>query len=396
MRRGFFPLDRHLRLRRDSWSEGLVRTCARLGTTQPSFEIAAETLSDLTGLWISDSTVWRHHQEVTDRIQKQLVAEEERTPCWPAEMEQGAKAWIPAQEPIGEHASVSIDGLTILIRGERYREVKIAAVSEAVLSSAEQSQGATLATANLENVVVAGGPANEDGLDKEQPNRAKGKKAGATSTDEVHGRQDGLKLTRHSYRAVLGEKEIFRPALAGELTRRRVDNAAKLTTVNDGAEWIWDLVQSHLPAERVEVLDWSHAVQNLSKASNAAWGEGSKEAQEWLAQRKAELWNGQLFEVRVALGALPRRRKERGKAIRQVQGYFVEHAKRLQYARFRAEGRPIGSGSVESGGKNVVAWRMKRGGQSWSRPSAIRMLAALGEVHSGRWKAACKRLNKAA
>ena len=34
---GVFPLDRRLRLRRDSWSERLVQTAGRLGTTQPSF-----------------------------------------------------------------------------------------------------------------------------------------------------------------------------------------------------------------------------------------------------------------------------------------------------------------------------------------------------------------------
>lgn len=390
MRRGFFPLDRRLRLRRDSWSEGLVRACARLGTTQPSFEIAAQTVSDFTGVWISDSTVWRHHLEVTEKIQRQLLTEEERTPCWPEELEQGAKAWLPARKPIADHASVSIDGLTVLIREEGCREVKMVAVSEAVLLPPQNE--AAVSGEKQEKVLTVAGPTDGDGPTKEH----QGQQAGAASTDEVHGRQDGLKLKGHSYRAVLGEKEAFRPALAGELTRRRVADAAKLTTVNDGAEWIWDLVQHLLPAQRVEVLDWSHAVQNLAKASNAAWGEGSQEAQAWLAQRKAELWNGQLFEVRVALGALPRRRKERGKAIRQVQGYFVEHAKRLEYARFRAEGRPIGSGSVESGGKNVVAWRMKRGGQSWSRPAATRMLAALGEVHSGRWDEDCKRLAKAA
>jgi hypothetical protein len=368
----------------------LVRACARLGTTQPSFEIAAQTVSGFTGVWISDSTVWRHHQEVTEKIEKQLLAEEERTPCWPGELEQGAKAWIPARKPIAEHASVSIDGLTVLIRGEGYREVKMVAVSEAVLSPPQRE--ATVSGEKQEAVLTAAGPTN--GARPAEGHR--GQKAGAASTKEVHGRQDGLKLKGHSYRAVLGEKETFRPALSGELTRRRVADAAKVTTVNDGAEWIWDLVRHLLPAERVEVLDWSHAVQNLAKASNAAWGEGSQEAREWLAQRKTELWNGQLFEVRVALAALPRRRKERGKAIRQVQGYFVEHAKRLEYARFRAEGRPIGSGSVESGNKNVVAFRMKRGGQSWSRQAVPRMLAALGEVHSGRWDEDCERLAKAA
>jgi len=62
---GVFPLDRRLRLRRGPWSEGVIREAAWLGTTQPSFEMAAETFSRLIGVWISDTTVWRHHRQAT-------------------------------------------------------------------------------------------------------------------------------------------------------------------------------------------------------------------------------------------------------------------------------------------------------------------------------------------
>jgi hypothetical protein len=166
--------------------------------------------------------------------------------------------------------------------------------------------------------------------------------------------------------------------------------------VNDGAEWLWDLVQRFLPEKREEILDWSHALENLAKAAKAAWGEGSKEARAWLDQCETELWKGERMQVEIGLYALPRRYKERGKAIRQVKEYIDEHWQRIDYARFRDEGRPIGSGTVESAAKNVVQWRMKRGGQRWSRPGATRMLAALGEVHSNRWDTTLQCLDKAA
>ena len=152
----------------------------------------------------------------------------------------------------------------------------------------------------------------------------------------------------------------------------------------------------YLPTRRVEVLDWPHALQNLAKAANAAFGEGGEEARTWLDQRETELWNGERMKVDNALHNLPRRYKERGQAIRQVIGYIDGHWPRLRYDDFRAQGRPIGSGTVESAAKNVVAWRMKRGGQRWSREGATRMLAALGEVHSKRWSAARRRFAEAA
>jgi len=334
-----------------------------LGTTQPSFEIAAETFSRLTGLWISGTTVWRHHRQGTAEIERQVRREEKEVQC-PTFVGQKAKV----HQPVGEHASVSIDGTTVQIRGEGGREVKMVSVSEVTVRPKR---------------VTPGG----DG-------RAAKREVGIST--QKKGRQDDLKLTRHSYRVVLGDKAAFEPVLVTELARRQVTSAAKVTTVNDGGEWIWEMTERLLPSHRVEVLDWPHAMQNLAKAGEAAWGEGKPKAHAWLAEREEELWAGHVLEVRTALEQLPERRRARGKAIRQVKDYFAQHEARLDYQRFREDGRPIGSGTVESAAKNVVGWRMKRGGQSWSRPGATRMLAALGEVHSGRWHEAWQRLAKAA
>lgn len=311
---------------------------------------------------ISDTTVWRHHREVTRELATSLEREERQLPAWVSWHDAEAMEWIVPQDPIEDHASVSIDGLTILVRDEGYREVKMVSVSKVVTESGQEERS---------------GPPEAGSKSREGPLASEG--------EGLRGRQDGLNLGDHSYRAILGDKRTFTSGLKGELARRRVRQANKITTVNDGADWIWDLAQAHLPDRRMEVLDWPHAIQNLAKAGNAAWREGSEEAQTWLAQRATELWNGQILDVQIALNRLPRRYKERGRAIRQVKDYITQHRRRLHYDHFRADGRPIGSGTVESAAKNVVGWRMKRGGQRWSRLAATRMLAALGEVHSGRW-----------
>lgn len=370
---GFFPLDRRLGLRRDSWSEGLVREAARLGTTQPSFKIAAETLDRLARVGISDTTVWRHHGEVTSQLETELEREDQEVPYYVPWKDMEAMEWIPLHDPIEKHASVSMDGVKIPVRDEGYREVKLVSVSEVVVEPKQEE--------------TSSGTERVTGCEEEPSTSKEG---------EVRGRQDGLRLKRHSYRAILGDKAAFTPALKGEVARRRVRQVDKITTVNDGGEWIWDLAQHYLPAWRVEALDWPHAIENLAKAGNAAWGEGEEKAQVWLDQRKTELWNGKLVQVEIGLEQLPRRYKERGQTIRRVKEYIDQHWKRLHYDRFRAEGRPIGSGTVESGAKNVVAWRMKRGGQRWTRSGATRMLAALGEVHSNRWDRRVPRLAKAA
>lgn len=350
-----------------------METAARLATTQSSFNITAETLSELTRVGISRMTVWRHHEEVASEIEVELETEEQEVPARVLWKDVEDMEWIEVQDAIEGHAGVSIDGLTVPIRDEGYREVKVVSVSEVVVEPEQRENS----------------EANKDEAMSQE-------KTAAEQGEQVRGRQDSLKLGHHGYRAVLGDKETFATALKVELARRQVQKADKITTVNDGAEWIWDLVHSYLPTRRVEVLDWPHAMQNLAKAGNAAFGEGTEEARAWLTQREAELWNGERMKVDNALADLPRRYKERGKAIRQVKNYVDQHWPRLCYARFRAEGRPIGSGTVESAAKNVVGWRMKRGGQRWSRAGATRMLAALGEVHSQRWSATNKRFAKAA
>ena len=188
-------------MRRDSWTETLVEIAARLGTTQPSFAIAAETLSELTRIGISTTTVWRHHQEVTYHIEAELEEEEQAVPSWVMGENVEAMEWIPAHDPIEEHASVSIDGLVILIREEGYREVKMVSVSEV----AEQEESELPDSEEVSYEEVKG-----------------------TGEDLVAGRPDGPKLERHSYRAVLGDKATFAPALKGELARRRVRAVKKI------------------------------------------------------------------------------------------------------------------------------------------------------------------------
>jgi hypothetical protein len=348
-----------------------MQECARLGTTQPSFEVAAATLERLGRVSLSGSTVWRYHKEVTRQLEKEVEAEQ-KPPPYVRQEDMSAMEWVRAHARIEKHASVSIDGVKVLLRDEGYREVKVVSVSEVVRETeAKESEPGTRIARKCKEDLVA-------------------------EEEQEAGCQTEIKLKRHSYRAILGDKAAFIPALKCELACRRVRQADKISAVNDGAEWIWDLVKTYLPERTVEILDWPHAVENLAKAGKAGFGEGTSEAQAWLEQRKAELWNGQRMQVEIGLYQLPLRYKERGNDIRNVKGYIEQHWKRLQYDRFRAEGRPIGSGAVESAAKNVVSWRMKRGGQRWSSAGASRMLAALGEIHSNRWETRVPRLAKAA
>ena len=131
----------------------------------------------------------------------------------------------------------------------------------------------------------------------------------------------------------------------------------------------------------------------LSNVSKAAFGEGTPEAQQWRQKQVDLLWHGRVEEVVTALQALDWNHIPCLEDIRNSPAYFETRKERMDYARLRQEGYPIGSGTVEGGINTVVHSRMKRQGRGWKRPHAQAMLAALSELHSDRfqlaWQATC-------
>jgi hypothetical protein len=79
--------------------------------------------------------------------------------------------------------------------------------------------------------------------------------------------------------------------------------------------------------------------------------------------------------------------------VRQAPGYFESNLARMRYDQFRAEGYPIGSGTVESGCNNVVQHRMRRPGRGWTQANANSMLAGLCELNSGRFTSAWRHIH---
>ena len=80
--------------------------------------------------------------------------------------------------------------------------------------------------------------------------------------------------------------------------------AAQVTLLGDGAEWIWGRATSlrealGLPPERFrEVVDHAHAVERLGAIADEVktWGETTRE--KWLAKAKTLLSEGQIEVVR--------------------------------------------------------------------------------------------------
>ena len=171
---------------------------------------------------------------------------------------------------------------------------------------------------------------------------------------------------------------------AGELGRRLhweaqadgLGRALRVRTVNDGAPWIWNLVQDRW-AGAEQVLDFYHASQHLHALGAALHGEGTKATNAWVLPRRRRLRRGNAAKLLQELGALEAPAGPAGATVRREQNYFAHHAPRMNYRELSLHG-PIGSGAVESACRQRQC-RFKRAGQFWTE-EGLRHLCALQEA----------------
>ena len=164
--------------------------------------------------------------------------------------------------------------------------------------------------------------------------------------------------------------EAFSDLVWARAVARRAHLAHELVFIADGARWIWRIVQRHFP-HAIQIVDWFHASSYLVKIAHAALGEGTPQACAWLEEVKAALYDGRLGSVIRACRAVAPLAPQ---AVADARSYFATNRTRLRYAKFRALGFQIGSGSMESGCKQIALERLKIAGAQWS-PDGARKLA---------------------
>jgi hypothetical protein len=202
-----------------------------------------------------------------------------------------------------------------------------------------------------------------------------------------------VRLSSHSYCAGVWDADELGRHLYAEGVRRCIDQSKRLSSVNDGARWIERIVLTNFP-RAVQIVDWHHASGRLWTVGQALYGEGSKQTTDWVERRLDELWQGKGWAVVGALRALDLDQRQLPDEVRQAPGYFESNLARMRYDQFRAEGYPIGSGTVESGCNNVVQHRMRRPGRGWTCTNANSMLAGLCELNSGRFTRTWRRIHQ--
>jgi len=220
--------------------------------------------------------------------------------------------------------------------------------------------------------------------------------------------EEQVQTTALSYFSRMSEAEAFQQEALGEVYRRGAEKAETVCAVSDGADWIQKWVDYHRK-DAVRILDFAHAMEYVSKGGQAAYAHLSlpkedlaesaqaqaKRQQErfeqWLKQQAHELKTGEADRVLAELEGLRTLMQEAGhldalEALDKSLHYLRERRQMIRYALFRAQGYPIGSGSVESAHILVVQSRMKQAGMRWEPSHVNSMLAMRNLACNERWR----------
>ena len=192
-------------------------------------------------------------------------------------------------------------------------------------------------------------------------------KAGAFWTTDAHDRAHAIEYYTDTAKAHEFSDLVWARAFA-----RGANLAHELVFIADGAHWIWRIVTLHFP-KAIQIVDWFHASSYLLKIANAAFGQSTPQATAWLKPVKTALYEGQLGSVIRACRALATLAPE---AVADARSYFAYNRTRLRYAKYRAMDLQIGSGSMESGCKQVGLERLKIAGAQWSVEGARKLAKA--------------------
>lgn len=328
---GQYPLDDKLGLRPGELSAELESLTAMTGVQLP-FAQSSQLFAALTLIDVSDQSIAKASRAIGGEVehQEQEWIEQSRDAAWLQEQER------LAERP--ERLYGALDAVKVHIRGDKehpWRDLKA---------------GAWFTTTST-------------------PPR--------TPDDEweVH-------ATDITYYCDITEAEQFGHLVWATGCQHRAQLAQELIFLGDGADWIWRLINNHYP-EAIQIVDWFHATEYIAPVAHAAFSDDTQ-ADTWIQQVRSDLWDGQLDAVIAAFERFTDHARASEPAKKAVT-YFTNNRERMRYPQFRAKGYQIGSGTIESGCKQIATQRLKVAGAIWNLDNGIKTAKARAALLSRQW-----------
>lgn len=330
--RGHYPLDEQLALRPNAYSAEVERLAGLMGVQMP-FAQGSALFAELTLVKLSDHSL----AQATQGYGQTVVAQET---VWEQIAQDETYVKTAPQTPLRLYGS--LDGGRVLVRPDatdpqKWRELKVGAWFTA----------------------------------RGQPPR---------QPDETW----TIRAQDITYYTDIAEAETFGELVWATGVQRHAQHAHELIFLGDGARWIWDLVDLHFP-HAIQIVDWFHACEYLMPVAKLAYSNEDRQ-KHWVAEVKTALWEGQLEQV-IAACAVHRDGNRPDDPAQKAVTYYTNNQHRMDYPTYRAQGYQIGSGTIESGVKQIASQRMKVTGARWNLDNARLVAKARAAFLSGQWPA---------
>lgn len=187
-----------------------------------------------------------------------------------------------------------------------------------------------------------------------------------------------------------GKLPEFLQLLEQYLIRLKINTSSEVVLCADGAPWIWDRIPALLqkvgvkPDKIAEVIDWTHAKQNVLKVFEAIPKKKRLGSGICFNDIKDLLYSGSIAKLVKAVKTKFNLASS-SKALKKLKSYFVRNQARMQYEDFEKQHLPIGSGAIESAIRRVINLRLKAPGSFWKLEFADNMIYLRAQLLYGRW-----------
>ena len=324
-----FPKDEYLDINDTSFSPGLRRLMARLGS-HDSFEAGSQDLKAYGGIEVDAKDIERVSEAIGTEIVQQEATER------PVYLNQQPSPPIDACIPI---LYVECDGTGVPMA---FREL-----------------------------------AGRKGKQEDGTAKTREAKLGCVFT-QLTTDQQGRPIRQPESTTYVGSIETsvqFGERLSAEAVRRGLWQSNQVIFLGDGARWVWTIADQKFFGA-TQIVDIYHASEHLHKLLSLLTSSEDALNQQWAIWHDW-MQNGQIQRIiDQALLLLPKyAQTEQGRRIEQEIGYFKDNINRMRYDVYKKLGLFVGSGVIEAGCKTVIGKRLKQSGMHWSLRGANAIIA---------------------
>ena len=306
------PLDEELGVGERQCSPRLQRVMAYLAA-HLSFGVVEQALAECYELEVSDETI----RQVAEEVGAQARAWEDEEQ---ARDEQAASTMRP---PRPQTWIIECDGKQVGFQDGRWQEVKVGIIYQ-LGARVESSEG------------------RHELLKR-----------------EIVARRCGWEEFAHQFWAAM--------------QRSGVREGDRLVAVADGAHAM-EQIFAFVAPEATRVRDFYHVAERIHSIGEVRFGLGTEAGQAWARAQLHKLKESESEAVVRSIAHLKLETKQAEETRREVLGYLQNHRTAMDYAQYRAEGLPIGSGAVE-GGCRLIGARTNGCGRRWGEEGCDQIVA---------------------